>query len=424
MVIISMDLILKYKNELLNKNQVNIKFVMVDEGDAFLEKNLTYSDGKKRKLVKGILSSNTQLKMNELPKGINVLVTIRFPTDIEDIKKINFNEMEPRALIKSKKGFESHTVQVVPIRENIFSRIDGIYETDVLREKTVLIIGLGSGGAPVAMELAKAGVGNFILIDPDRLEVENIARHLCGVSDLGRYKTKAVRDLIKDKNPYVNIKTYEIECNWNWIIELKKLVGLSDLVLCCTDNRPSRVIVNVASISKKRICIYGGTFRRAYGGQVFRVIPHHTPCYQCFISSIHDRPEDQEISSATQAERIAYSDRPVAIEPGLSSDIAPIVTMCVKIGILEMIKGTDTTLKNLYEDLSSPLYQWLNRREIGTDFEKLRPLDSGYDQLRILAWYGIDIDKNPNCPVCGNFIEYQKKRHGIYISDDKIAAFE
>lgn len=59
--------------------------------------------------------------------------------------------------------------------------------------------GLGSGGASIAVELAKAGVGNFALVDFDRLELHNISRHIAGVNELGRLKTNIVRDAIWER---------------------------------------------------------------------------------------------------------------------------------------------------------------------------------------------------------------------------------
>lgn len=296
-----------------------------------------------------------------------------------------------------------HEVLPVPIQEKLFSRLEGLFETSVLSTKSVLIIGLGSGGSPIALELAKAGVTSFILIDHDRLEIENVVRHVCGIYDLGRFKTKAVRDLILDKNPYAQVITYEKKVTPEFVGELHFLIKQVDLVLCCTDNRDSRVIVNKACITEEKVCVYGGTFQRAYGGQVLRVTPGKSMCYQCFIDIMPDVATDQEISNVEQAQALAYSDRIVPIEPGLSNDIAPISTMVVKLAILELLKDRKTTLNSLYEDLPRSWYMWLNRREIETEYEQLPPMDEAQDELRILAWYGIENEPNPGCPVCGNF---------------------
>ncbi len=142
-----------------------------------------------------------------------------------------------------------------------------------------------------------------------------------------------------------------------------------------------------------------------------------------FINILPEIAEDQEIASPGQALQIAYADRPVAVEPGLATDIAPISIMCVKLGILEMLRGTETTLASLYEDLSSPWFQWLNRREVDTDYAQLPPLESEDGGLRILAWYGIANERNPHCAVCGDFVHSHLATLGKTLAPENIALF-
>jgi hypothetical protein len=111
--------------------------------------------------------------------------------------------------------------------------------------------------------------------------------------------------------------------------------------------------------------------------------------------------KDQEVSSQEQAENLSYTDRPVPIEPGLSTDIAPVSIMLVKLVIQELLKGTETTLSSLDDDFVAPLFFWLNRREAGTQYEKLKPLEFNISGMHILRWYGIAMERHPECPVCG-----------------------
>ncbi|MCI9127829.1 MAG: ThiF family adenylyltransferase [Eubacterium sp.] len=296
-------------------------------------------------------------------------------------------------------------VIIPPVKEEIFSRVNGVYETAVLSDKKVVIIGLGSGGSPIALELAKQGVQHFLLIDPDRLEIGNISRHICGMSDLGRFKTKAVSDIIKNKNPYADIITLEKDIAKMKQKEKERYFDDVDLVICCTDSRESKLIINRFCIEYKLPCLYGGAFRRAYGGQVLRVIPHKTMCYQCYISSMPSIANDNEISSQRQTDRIAYSDIPdIPIEPGLSTDIAPISIFIVKLAILQLLRGYEHTMQSLYEDLEASLYFWFNRREIGTQWEKaLNAMEYTTDRMSILRWYGVYTKINEECPVCGKY---------------------
>ena len=188
-------------------------------------------------------------------------------------------------------------------------------------------------------------------------------------------------------------------------------------MICATDNQPSRLILNRLSVEEKTPCIFAGAFRRAYGGQILFVKPNVTPCYQCFLMQLPEQAADQEISGHQQAQALAYTDRPVPIEPGLSTDIAPIGLLVVKLVIQELLKGTETTLRSLDEDLVAPWYLWLNRREQHTQYESLTPLEYNVDGMHVLRWYGVSIEKHPGCPVCGNFEGYQVESETMAAQD-------
>ena len=302
---------------------------------------------------------------------------------------------------------------VIPRQVDIFDRVRGIFETDVLRQKSVAIVGLGSGGSFIARELAKNGVGRFILVDHDRLEVGNICRHECGLSDVGRLKVNAVGDLIRDRHPQAIIEAIPAKVSGNNIIGLGNRLATADVIVCATDGRPSRLLVNRAAIKHKRFALYGAVFRRAYGGQVLTVVPGLTPCYQCFVSALPEMARDREIANFEAANAIAYSDRPVAIEPGLSTDLLPVGLMMAKISILQLLSGHPTTLDSLRRDLVAPLHLWINRREAGTDYQQLTPLENDVGSMTILRWYGIHIARNRACPACGDFEGALLKRYSL-----------
>jgi len=297
------------------------------------------------------------------------------------------------------------TTQIVPVKSEIYSRIGGIFETDAIADRLVTIFGIGSGGSAITLELAKSGVRNFFLMDHDRVEVGNLSRHVACISDIGRYKTKVLTQLIKQKNPFANVQTWEEKVSFENIEKVRKIVKQSHIVICATDDRPSRLIINRICVEERKNCIFAGAFRRAYGGQVLLVRPYETPCYQCFLMHLPEKAEDIEISNREHADALAYTDRPVPIEPGLSTDIAPISLMVVKLVIQELLKGSETTLRSLDDDLVASYYIWLNRRESGTQYQKLKPLALNVSGLHVLRWYGIKIERHPACSVCGNFEE-------------------
>ena len=88
-------------------------------------------------------------------------------------------------------------MQVLEEKPNPFKRIDGLVPLEEMKDKYIVIVGLGSGGSSIAMELAAAGVGILHLFYKDRLSSVNLFRHICDVRDLGRKKIDAVEDVIK-----------------------------------------------------------------------------------------------------------------------------------------------------------------------------------------------------------------------------------
>lgn len=293
-------------------------------------------------------------------------------------------------------------VECLPVETTLHSRLQGVLETDVLAECSVSIVGCGSIGAPTAIELAKAGVGHFDLMDHDRLEVANVARHPAGLSHVGRFKTHFLADAIMEKNPNARVRTCETKVTWESEGVLRELVRRSAMSICTTDNRPSRVIHNKVSVEEGKPVLLPGAFRRAYGGQILWVRPGETPCYECFLRALPRQSRDQEVSSAEEAARIAYSDRPIPVEPGLSAHIAPLSLMVVTLAIQYLLNGKATTLESLNDDLVASLFLWLNRREAGTDYEHLEPLEFNVDGIHVLRWYGVDFKRDPRCPCCGD----------------------
>ncbi|SDD74945.1 HesA/MoeB/ThiF family protein [Glycomyces harbinensis] len=292
---------------------------------------------------------------------------------------------------------------LLPEKADVFDRVRGVFETDALRDKSVAVLGIGSGGSFILRELARCGVGRFLLVDHDRIEVGNVCRHESGLADVGRLKVHAGRSMVLDRNPAAKVETSPLQIGDDTFAAFSDLMNrfAPDVVVCATDNRASRMLVNRYGLMAGVPSFYAGVFRRAYGGQVLRVISDLTPCYQCFIHALPDMAADREISSTEDASAIAYSDREVAVEPGLSSDIVPIALQVAKLAMLELLDGTPTTLDSLYDDLVAPLYLWINRREPDSDYARWQPMATGVEELSIMRWYGIGVPRNPECAACG-----------------------
>jgi molybdopterin/thiamine biosynthesis adenylyltransferase len=303
------------------------------------------------------------------------------------------------------------------VQPELATRRSGILETTILADKTVLCIGLGTGGAHVALELAKCGVGRFALVDRDRLTVGNVVRHPGGISQVGRFKVNVVRDSIHDKNPDAKVSTHPLDLGYANKEELRHLVDQADVVICGTDNRASKLLVNQICVEANVPAVYGGAFRRAFGGQVLRVRPKTSPCHQCFVAAMPEEASNVEISSPSDAADIAYSDQPIAVEPGLSLDVLPISNMVAKLALSELLIGLPTTLRALDRDYDAPWYLWLNRPETGTPYADWPPLSESSDEMTINRWYGIYFERDADCPTCGDFISSLAANYGLDLNN-------
>lgn len=289
--------------------------------------------------------------------------------------------------------------------KELYSRSSGLIENDVLSGKRVFIIGLGSFGGTIAVELAKAAVGEFAIMDFDKLEVHNIVRHACFLQDVGRFKTDAVADLIMGKNPYAKVSKLQVNVMDDPTLTENE-ISKADIVIVATDNNDSRFFVNSLLLKHRKIGIYGRANTRAEGGDVFIQRPDG-PCYGCLIGNSSFDATAEEVSSEDAGRRsgriAAYTapeDAAAIVQVGLASDIAPICNLMVKLALMELSRGTNSGISALEDELVYDYWMWANRRE--RRFANWAPMPKSGNKPTILRWYGARIKKNDSCAQCGS----------------------
>lgn len=303
--------------------------------------------------------------------------------------------------------FEERNVNYIPSKDDLYSRSKGILEVNILESKRVMIVGLGSFGSQIAIELAKAGVGNFSLFDFDRVELHNLARHTCTIKDLGRLKTDAIYDAIVGKNPYAHVEKFPIDINDDLQL-LNDEISKADIVICATDNNKSRFNISEALVKQQKLGIFGRAVTRAEGGDVFRYTPGG-PCYCCLIGAGWYDTTAEEITNEDSARQngqiAAYTspeDAEAMVQVGLSSDIEPICNLMVKLTLVELSRGKDSGISCLEDEFVYDYYMWANRRE--RRHANWAPLPNAGNRPTILRWYGAKIKKVENCPLCSKQI--------------------
>ncbi|HTA31047.1 MAG TPA: molybdopterin-synthase adenylyltransferase MoeB [Candidatus Cybelea sp.] len=143
---------------------------------------------------------------------------------------------------------------------------------------SVVCIGAGGLGSPIAMYLAAAGIGKIGLIDFDTVDFSNLQRQIIhGTPDVGRPKTESARDTINRINPKVEVVIHNTRISSENAMDL---LAPYDIVVDGTDNFPTRYLTNDACVLLKKPNVYGSIFR--FEGQASVFAPHlNGPCYRC-----------------------------------------------------------------------------------------------------------------------------------------------
>ena len=153
----------------------------------------------------------------------------------------------------------------------------GVPGQERLKAASVLLVGAGGLGSPLALYLAAAGVGRLGLVDFDQVDESNLQRQILhGTSGLGRGKLDSARARLADINPHVVVETHETRLTRDNALQL--LRGY-EVVADGTDNFATRYLVNDACTLLGIPNVYGSIFR--FEGQASVFDARRGPCYRC-----------------------------------------------------------------------------------------------------------------------------------------------
>lgn len=132
-----------------------------------------------------------------------LFVSIEWPKLVEDrVRKnrLRAGIIRPRLEVR---GVPSYGVGP----HDLARRVGSLYPQEPLTKVRVVIVGLGALGSTIARSLAAAGVGDFVLVDPDVVKPGNVARHEARLPDVGRGKVQAMHQILRETNPHVRVST-------------------------------------------------------------------------------------------------------------------------------------------------------------------------------------------------------------------------
>jgi adenylyltransferase/sulfurtransferase len=221
-----------------------------------------------------------------------------------------------------------------------------------LKAASVLLIGAGGLGSPLAMYLAAVGVGRLGLVDFDVVDASNLQRQVIhSTRNVGRPKLESAREYIYGVNPNVQVATFETRFTSENALEIARDY---DIIIDGTDNFPTRYLVNDVSVLLGKPNVYGSIFR--FEGQASVFWAEQGPCYRCLY--------------------------PQPPPPGLVPSCAEGGVLGVLPGIIGCIQANEA-IKLILGKGEPLLGRLLLFDALGMRFREMK------------------LRKDPNCPICG-----------------------
>jgi len=218
-----------------------------------------------------------------------------------------------------------------------------------LKGATVGILGVGGLGSPASMYLAAAGTGHLILADDQKVERSNLNRQLLHWeqdAESSRYKVESAAEKLKGLNSdlMLTLRTERIHKN-----NIALLLDDADIMLDCTDNFETRMVLNAFCVSTKKPFVHAGV--EGMAGQITTIVPGRSPCLRCLF-------------------------------PRLPPQKTSIPILGAAAGVFGSMQAVEAM--KLITGVGQPLIGRMLVADLGCN-----------------SWDVIEIEPDPDCPVCG-----------------------
>ena len=220
-----------------------------------------------------------------------------------------------------------------------------------LKNSSVLLIGLGGLGSPLALYLAGAGVGRLGICEFDQIETSNLHRQiLYGMSLTGKSKIEEGVKRLKDLNPYIEIETHPALD----IKNARQIIKKYEVVADGADNFATRYLVNDACVLENRPLVSASIL--AFEGQLSVFHYQKGPCYRCLY------PKPPPVGMAPSCNEAGV----LGVLPGVMGTLQATEVLKICLGLGQSISGKLLT----------------------------------YDALS-LSFSTFEIERDKNCALCG-----------------------
>ena len=179
-------------------------------------------------------------------------------------------------------------------RQIILKKIGAVGQKK-LSKSSILIVGAGGLGSPVAIYLAALGIGKIGIIDKDKVEISNLTRQIIfETQDIKKSKSLTAIKKLKKINPNIKFKSFNKNLN---SININKIAKEFYVIIDGSDNFRTRFLINDYCLKNKKILISGAISK--FDGQVytFNFSNKKSPCLRCFIPQMPGGIRDLDVDN-------------------------------------------------------------------------------------------------------------------------------
>ena len=173
-------------------------------------------------------------------------------------------------------------------RQIILKKV-GVIGQKKLLKSSVLIVGAGGLGSPIAIYLTALGIGKIGIVDKDNVEISNLSRQIIfETNDVNKNKSSAAISKLRKINPDIQLKSFNKNLT---TININQIAKKFDLIVDGSDNFRTRFLINDYCLKNKKILVSGAISK--FDGQVytFNFSKKKSPCLRCFIPRMPRNPD-------------------------------------------------------------------------------------------------------------------------------------
>jgi molybdopterin/thiamine biosynthesis adenylyltransferase len=264
---------------------------------------------------------------------------------------------------------------------------DRIPATARLECRTVALAGLGSLGAPLALELARAQLGNLRVLDCDVVEASTTVRWALGLAAVAQPKASLLAGWLPREYPYVSVEAFDARLGEATLREggdeseqqlLDRFVGGADVVVDATAEFGVGHLLGWLTHERRMPLLLVSATEGGWGGRVVRLLPGVTGCWFCLQTAImasNALAPPAEPNGTVQPRGCA-----TRTFTGAGFDLTPVVAQAARVLVQTLRQGSDS------DRLWPPVH--------------VMALHAGDEALPVPRWTSHPLRPNPECELC------------------------